>query len=348
MTSRALTAAIAFTALTAFAATASAQAGYKAPRNNFGQPDLQGAWTNATITPLVRPAKFGTRGVLTREEADAAEHATQQQVARADAPTDPNLKVTDLKNADCGADGISGFNCGYNQGWKDPGERVIDFNGEKRASIIVSPANGQFPPPSKTASRPQRRPGGGFDGPESRGAGERCLVGFGSTSGPPMMPVMYNNNYKIVQTADTVIIEVEMVHDVRVVKLNAKHDPHNIKKWMGDSIGWWEGDTLVVETINMRPEQGLRGGGSPNAKVTEWFTRINPRTIKYRFKIDDPDTYSEPVIGEMALNTSKGELYEYACHEGNYAMAGILEGARIAEREGKAPTDGGQREEGSN
>src|SRR5205085_3985996 len=176
MTPRALTAALAFTALTAFAATASAQSAYKAPRNNFGQPDLQGAWTNATITPLTRPAKYGTRAVLTPEEAAAMEDATKKQVARADAPTDPNLKVSDLKNADCGADGISGFNCGYNQGWKDPGERVVDFNGEKRASIIVSPANGQFPPMAKTAARPARRPGGGFDGPESRGAGERCLV----------------------------------------------------------------------------------------------------------------------------------------------------------------------------
>ena len=329
----------------AFAATP-----YKAPRTPLGQPDLQGVWTNATITPLTRPAKFGERAVLTAEEAAAAEKATADQVARADAPTDPNLKVGDLKNANCGADGISGFNCGYNQGWKDPGEKVVDFNGEKRASIIISPKNGQFPAMKRNAAagRAARR-GGPFDGPEARGAGERCLVGFGSTSGPPMLPVMYNNNYKIVQTKDAVLIEVEMVHDVRVVRLNAKHDPSNIKKWMGDSIGWWEGDTLVVETINMRPEQGLRGGGgSANSKVTEWFTRIGPKQIKYRFKIDDPETYAEPIIGEMALNTSKGELYEYACHEGNYAMEGILAGARLAEKEGRTLEANVGREEGSN
>ena len=173
---------------------------YKAPRTSLGQPDLQGVWTNATITPLSRPAKFGDRAVLTAEEARAQEKATADQVARADAPTDPNLKVGDLKNANCGADGISGFNCGYNQGWKDPGEKVIDFNGEKRTSIIISPKNGQFPPMNRTAGRGARRAGGPFDGPEARGAGERCLVGFGSTSGPPMLPVMYNNNYQIVQT----------------------------------------------------------------------------------------------------------------------------------------------------
>src|SRR3954471_9856660 len=160
-------AALAFVATTALAAAAQAAppAAWKAPRTSFGQPDLQGVWTNATITPLSRPAKYGERAVLTPEEAAAMEKATAAQVARADAPTDPNLKVTDLKNADCGADGISGFNCGYNQGWKDPGEKVVDFNGEKRTSIIISPKNGQFPAMNRTAGRGARR-GGGFDGPE--------------------------------------------------------------------------------------------------------------------------------------------------------------------------------------
>jgi hypothetical protein len=350
MTPRALTAALAFTALTAFAATASAQPAYKAPRTAFGQPDLQGVWTNATITPLTRPAKFGDRAVLTPQEAAAEEQKTANQIKRADAPTDPNLKVTELKNADCGADGISGFNCGYNQGWKDPGTSVVNLNGEKRTSIIISPKNGQFPALTKEAQAERaafRRGYGRADGPEQRGAGERCLVGFGSTSGPPMLPVMYNNNYQIVQTPDAVLIEVEMVHDVRVVRLNAKHDPSGAKKWMGDSIGHWDGDTLVVETTNMRPEQGLRGrAGDP--KVTEWFTRIGPNTIKYRFKVEDPKIYAEPIVGEMALNTSKGNLYEYACHEGNYAMKGILEGARMAEKQGKAFDDNGAQDEGAN
>jgi hypothetical protein len=325
----------------AFAQGSKASGTFHATRNAFGQPDLSGVWTNATITPLTRPAKFGTRNVLTKEEADAAEAATQAQIKRADAPTDPNLKVTDLKNADCGPDGISGFNCGYNQGWKDPGTKVIDINGEKRASIIVEPADGRFPPMTPAAQAQMRermakmRSGGFYDGPEARAAGERCLVGFGSTSGPPMLPVMYNNNYQILQTKDEVMILVEMDHDVRHIRLAGGHEPSSIKLWMGDSIGHFEGDTLVVETTNMRPEEGLRGGMGGNAKVTEWFTRIGPKQILYRFKLEDPATYTAPVVGEMTLNPSKGEVYEYACHEGNYAMTGILSGARRAEREGK-------------
>jgi hypothetical protein len=320
---------------------------YHAPRTASGQPDLQGVWTNATITPLTRPQKFGARNVLTKEEAAAAEAATQAQIKRADTPTDPNLKVTELKNADCGPDGISGFNCGYNQGWKDPGTKVVDINGEKRASIIVSPADGRFPPMTPDAQAKMRarmakmRSGGFYDGPEARAAGERCLVGFGSTGGPPMLPVMYNNNYEIVQTKDEVIIVVEMDHDVRHIRLNGTHVPSNIRQWLGDSIGHFEGDTLVVETVGMRPEEGMRGGISDKAKVTEWFTRIAPNKIDYRFKLEDPETYTAPLVGEMALNPSKGQLYEYACHEGNYAMTGMLAGARAAEKEGRPYDIGG-------
>lgn len=331
--------------LTLLAVPAAAQKAWKPPKTALGQPDLQGVWTNATITPLTRPAKFGARNVLTPEEARAQERATADQVARADAPTDPNLKVTDLKNADCGADGISGFNCGYNQGWKDPGVAVIDFNGEKRASILTEPANGQFPAIKPGAARRARL--GALDGPEGRGLGERCILSFGSSAGPPMLPLMYNNTYQIVQTADAVLIEVEMVHDTRIVRLNARHHPAGLKTWMGDSIGRFEGDTLVVETINMRPEQGLRGG-SGRQKVTEWLTRISPTTIKYRFRVEDPDFYAAPYGGEVAFKATRGPIYEYACHEGNYAMAGILAGAREAEKAGKDPAAGVGREEGSN
>ena len=321
-------------ALAALAAPAFAQ-NYKAPRTAYGQPDLQGVWSNATITPLTRPAKFGDRLVLTPEEAAAQEQSNRDQVARADAPTPPDLKVTDLKNADCGADGISGFNCGYNQGWKDPGTSVIDFNGEKRTSILTSPANGQFPARSKEAMERRRSRGGGTDGPEARALGERCILSFGSSAGPPMLPLMYNNTYQIVQTKDEVLIEVEMVHDTRIVRLNAKHHPSNLKTWMGDSIGWWEGDTLVIETINMRPEQGIYGGSSERLKVTEWLTRIGPNKIRYKFTVDDPGSYAAPFSGEVAFNAAKGPIYEYACHEGNYAMEGILAGARAAEKAGK-------------
>ena len=356
MSSRALAYAVSIFAVMAAAPalSQSPKSAFHAPRNALGQPDLQGVWTNATITPLTRPQKFGTRNVLTKEEAAAAEAATEAQIKRADARTDPNLKVTDLKNADCGPDGISGFNCGYNQGWKDPGTKVVDINGEKRASIIVEPADGRFPAMTVDAQVKMRermakmKTGSFYDGPEARAAGERCLVGFGSTGGPPMLPVMYNNNYQIVQTKDEVIIVVEMDHDVRHIRLNGTHVPGNIRQWLGDSIGHFEGDTLVVETVGMRPEEGMRGGISDKAKVTEWFTRIAPNKIDYLFKLEDPETYTAPLVGEMALNPSKGQLFEYACHEGNYAMTGMLAGARAAEKDGR-PYDigGGQGGEGN-
>jgi hypothetical protein len=313
---------------------------YHAPKNGWGQPDLQGNWTTATITPVTRDPKYGTRNVLTKQEADALEQATQAQIARADAPTPPEATVKDLKNADCGPDGISGFNCGYNQGWKDPGTKLIDINGEKRASILTSPANGQFPPrvaSAGAAPRPgaPRGRGGRTDNPEGFSLGERCLLSFGSSAGPPMLPLMYNNTYQIVQSKDEVAIDVEMVHDIRHIRLNAQHGPSNVKLWMGDSVGHWEGDTLVVETVNMRPEQGLRGA-SPNQKVTERFRRIGPNSISYQFTVDDPGTYTAPFSGEVQMRSTKGQVYEYACHEGNYALTGMLAGARAEEKQAAA------------
>jgi hypothetical protein len=339
---RALAVALAAVSLTATAAgpaVSQTKSTYKAPRTAHGHPDLQGTWTNATITPLTRDAKFGTRSVLTKAEADAMEAATAAQVARADAPTPPEATVTDLKNADCGPDGISGFNCGYNQGWKDPGTTVIDINGEKRTSIILSPANGQFPPRAPGAPAPSReRYRNRTDNPESFAVGERCLLSFGSSAGPPMLPLMYNNTYQIVQTKDEVAIEVEMVHDVRHIRLNGRHVPASMKLWMGDSIGHWEGDTLVVETTNMRPEQGFRGA-SPDQKVIERFTRVGPDKIAYRFTIEDP-MFAAPIVGEVAMNATKGKVYEYACHEGNYALSGMLAGARAEEKSARAEASG--------
>ena len=316
-------------------ATAVQAAPYKAPLAADGHPDLQGNWTTATITPLTRDPKLGDRNVLTKQEADALEKATQEQIARADAPTPPNATVKDLKNADCGADGISGFNCGYNQGWKDPGTKLININGEKRASILTSPANGQFPARAGAApdARAQRaRLAGRTDNPEGFSLGERCIQSFGSSAGPPMLPLMYNNTYQIVQTKDEVAIDVEMVHDIRHIRLNAPHGPSNVKLWMGDSVGHWEGDTLVVETINMRPEQGLRGGGGGNVKVVEKFRRISPTSLSYRFTVEDPG-FAAPYSGEVEMRQTKGQVYEYACHEGNYALTGMLAGARAEEKQ---------------
>jgi hypothetical protein len=163
-----------------------------------------------------------------------------------------------------------------------------------------------------------------------------------------MLPLLYNNNYQIVQTKDEIAIEVEMVHDVRHIHLTGGHAPANMKLWMGDSVGHWDGDTLVVETTNMRPEQNFRGA-SMGSKIVERFTRISPTQIKYSFTVNDPQIYTAPYTGEVALNATKGPIYEYACHEGNYALPGILAGARMEEKEGAgaskaaASTGGGVR-----
>jgi hypothetical protein len=162
-----------------------------------------------------------------------------------------------------------------------------------------------------------------------------------------MLPVLYNNHYQIQQTKDSVVILVEMVHDARIIRLEDKHRPGAMPTWMGDSVGHWEGDTLVVESTNFRPDQTFRGA-SANMKVVERFRRISPTQIDYQWEVTDPATFTQPVKGEEALNAFKGQIYEYACHEGNYAMSGILAGARAAEKEGRIYDGGNAREEGDN
>ncbi len=341
MSTRALTIAVACAALTALTAApaialtnpATIAKGYKAPRDPWGHPDLAGVWSPATITRLERDPKYGERLVLSETEAKAAENVTAQSNAKASLPTDQKLKVDEV---DCGVQGFSGVACGYNNFWVDPGTKVMRVAGEPRSSIVVSPKNGRIAlqPGAVAAQRAQVSQVGNFDGPERRPLGERCLVGFGSTSGPPMMPVLYNNHYAVVPGRDQVAIEVEMVHDTRLLRFGAQHDPAGVKKWMGDSIAHWEGETLVVESTNFRADQTFRGA-SPDMKVSERFTRISPGQILYQFSVVDPKTFKEPVEGEVAWNLTKDTIYEYACHEGNYALPGILAGARAAEKQGK-------------
>ena len=312
--------------------------GYKAPRNAFGQPDMSGVWSNATITRLERDPKYGERLILTPDEAKGIEGASDTRNARLRAKTDTSITDPD-KLPECQS-GAQGAACGYNAFWTDPGTRLIRIGGEARTSILTAPANGRLPPrvpPPAGRARPANA-GGNFDNPEARALGERCIVGFGGTSGPPMMPVLYNNHYQIQQTKDAVVLVVEMVHDARIIRMSGSHPPANVRTWMGDSIGHWEGDTLVVETTNLRREQGLRGPGD-DMKVIERFTRVSPEQILYQFEVVDPQAYAAPIKGEEALNFTKDKIYEYACHEGNYAMTGILAGARQAEKEGK-PVEG--------
>ena len=322
-------------ALTLVAAGASAAPpAYHAPRNALGQPDLQGVWTNASLTQLQRPAMFKAL-TLTDEQAREVERRRAEARARADKPTDPNSGAPPSGN-DPG---------GYNAGWTDPGVSLGRINGQVRTSWIVDPADGRLP--YTTAGHAAyvealRKARNSWDGPENRPLGERCILGFGSTAGPPMLNVLYNNNYQIVQAKDAVAIVVEMNHDARIVRLTTdKHLPGHMRPWVGDSIGHWEGETLVVETTNFNPGESLRPYFdnsillSPNAKVTERFTRVSPTQILYQFSVDDPATYSMAWKAEMPLNAAKGPVYEYACHEGNYALPGILAGARKADREGR-------------
>lgn len=325
----------ALTALPAAALTnpAAVAKGYKAPRDAWGHPDLAGVWSPATITRLERDPSLGERLVLSEAEARAAEGDTAANNAKASLPTDQKLKVDDV---DCGVKGFSGVACGYNNFWVDPGTKIMRVAGEPRSSIVVSPKSGRMSmtPTALAALRAQQTQVGNFDGPEKRPLAERCLVAFGSSSGPPMLPVLYNNHYAIVPGKDLVAIEVEMVHDTRLLRVGGTHNPAAMKTWMGDSVARWEGETLVVESTNFRPDQTFRGA-SADMKVSERFTRISEKQILYQFHVEDPRTFKEPVEGEVAWNLTKDRIYEYACHEGNYALPGILAGARAAERQGK-------------
>jgi hypothetical protein len=317
-------------AVLAIALPSAAQDGgsYSAPRTVDNVPDLQGTWTNNTITGLTRPERFGNKLVLSAEEAFQLEKDVADYNAGRDLPSDPDREAPvkdQIETADS-----------YNNFWMDTGTQTIVYNNEFRSSIIVDPPNGQVPAYTVQAqarletAAEQRRSRGAFDGPETRPLPERCLMSFGSSSGPPMLPILYNNHYQIVQSPGYVMILVEMVHDARIIRIDDQPLSENMKRWMGDSIGHWEGDTLVVETTQFNSLQRFRRS-SENLKVIERFTRAADDIINYAFTIEDPDTFTQSWSGEMPLNRTESRLYEYACHEGNYSLSGVLAGARLAE-----------------
>lgn len=300
-----------------------------APVTSEGWPDLQGTWTSATITTLERPRGF-KQLAISDEEAQAWETRNAEGYAAIDDVPETGVE----SGGDVG---------GYNSFWMDPGTRVMRVNGQARSSQIVIPEDGRLP--WRLGAR--LKLGGflfrltrSFDGPEQRPLGERCLVGFGSTGGPPMLPVLYNNNYQIVQSPGHVMILVEMNHDARVIRLGGTHPPDNVRPWFGDSIGRWEDGTLVVETSNFHPGQSFREAithqfyMTKDAKVTERFTRVGIDEIVYRFEVDDPGAYTQTWVGELSLRRTQDRIYEYACHEANYSLPGILAGARREEKEG--------------
>ena len=307
---------------------------WSVPRTPEGKPDLQGNWTNATMTQLERPE--GTPLAMTKEEVEKLERGFADRVERLAQNSDPN-RPAPPKGGD-GSTGAAGMVGGYNNFWIDSGDSVAVVNGEYRRSLIVDPPNGRVP--AQTAEARQRaqqrlammKGRGQYDHPEFRPLAERCLMSFGSNAGPPMLPnYFYNNNYQIVQTKDHVMILVEMVHDVRIIRMGGERVPKHIRPWMGDSIGRWEGDTLVVETTNFHPLQQFRGA-SENLKVTERFERAGPETLLYKFTIEDPTTFTAPWSGEVPYKRTDELIYEYACHEGNYALSNVLSGERDRER----------------
>ncbi|MEA3139160.1 MAG: hypothetical protein QOK23_1329 [Gammaproteobacteria bacterium] len=311
------------------APAAASAAAYKAPLNSYGQPDLEGTWTNATLTVLERPKEYGNRKVMTDEEVKKVEGEDAKLVSDGNKPTDPKVKTTDLPH-ECGR-GFSGAGCGYNSAWIDPGSTVMRVNGEPRSSFITDPPDGHFPPTKPGVVVPNMYVRAHYgENPENQTVGERCLTSFGYSAGPVMLPLLYNNNYEIAQSKDTVAIVVEMVHDVRLIHIGAKHRTDGARPWMGDSIGWYEGPTLVVETTNF-PEATQLHGAWKELKVTERFTRVGPHRILYQFTVVDPTVWDSPWSGEYEFSASKGRIFEYACHEGNYALEGILSGARADE-----------------
>ena len=307
--------------------------GYEPPRTESGKPDLQGYWTNASITTMQRSRELADFGLkIPFDEVSKLTNSNHQNVRQA---TDDNQVQGQLPD---GTDLARGR--GYNAFWVDPGTQFGNVRGEYRSSWITFPDDGRIP--YSEQGNQQRRAAyekfSGYGGPEGAPLAERCLIGFGSTSGPPMNSVLYNNMYQIVQTEDYVMILVEMVHDARVIPINGDHRPKAIEQWMGDSIGWWDGDTLVVETVNLHPQQKARmmASLSDQGRIIEKFTRYSDQQIFYEFEVIDPVFYTESWGGEISFNSTETKLYEYACHEGNYGLQGILGGYRRQEMDAEA------------
>jgi hypothetical protein len=286
---------------------------WTAPRTPDGHPDLQGFWTNATITPLERPRDLGAKEYFTEDEA-----AAYRKRALVPAP------VAERSGTEAHYE--------FTQFGLDRTQAQVAFS--LRTSLIVG-AEGRVPPltpeaQQRIAERAANAKGHEFDGPENRGIQENCIV-WGN-EGPPMLPPGYNSYLQIVQAPGYVAILQEMVHDVRIIRLDERpHVSPSIRGWLGDSRGRWEGDTLVVDTTNFTEKTNFRGSRE-NLHVVERFTRVDDNTIRYEFTVDDPTTWTKPWSAELPLAKDKGPIYEYACHEANYGMANNLKGARAVEK----------------
>jgi hypothetical protein len=293
------------------------------PRTPDGKPDIQGTFTFSTITPLQRPEALAGKDVLTAEEAAAFEASENKRLNRD--LFDPEKGAPSAGYAPRSQGGV----LSYNEFWYERGSQVTE---DRRTSLIVDPPDGRIPFTAATRARnaalTARNNSSFADSYEDRSLGDRCLIGF--NSGPPMISSTYNNNVQIFQTPGYVVIFNEMIHDTRIIPTDGR--PHGTTpRWTGDSRGRWEGDTLVVETINFRRETSLPGS-SAGTRLVERFTRADPKTVRYEFTVTDPTTYTRPWTAVMPLRAIDEFLYEYACHEGNYGLRGILGAARARDK----------------
>ena len=275
------------------------------PRAADGHPDLQGTWDFAQLTPFERPSALAGKSAFSDEE---AEEFAQQRIENGNKDNRGGGAAADVERA-------------YNDFWWDFGKRVA-----KQTSLVVDPPDGRVPPLTAAAQQRAADRRGKYDNPEERPLAERCVIGF--NSGPPMIPSAYNNNVQLVQTKDHVLILNEMIHSARIVALNGRpHPAKSIRSLTGDSIGRWDGDTLVVDTANFSQEAGFRGA-SANMHLVERFTRVDRDTLRYEFTVDDPATWTAKWSASIPMTRTDELIYEYACHESNYGMTGVLKGAR--------------------
>jgi hypothetical protein len=280
--------------------------------------DLSGTWSFSTLTSLERPAEFAGRDSLTDAEAAAFAARTIERSNR-------DNRDTSNREADVGG--------AYNEFWWDRGTTVAKVRGKYRTSLIVDPPDGRVPAltpaaQARAAARAAERRAHPADGPEDRSLGERCLM---FNAGPPMMPGPYNNFMQIVQTRDHVVVHNEMIHDARIIPLDGRpHAPAPLRLWLGDSRGRWDGGTLVVETTNFTDKTNIRGS-SPELRLIERFTRTDANTLLYEFTVDDPSSFVKPWTVALPMRKTAEQVFEYACHEGNQSLQGILRGARFEE-----------------
>jgi len=321
-------AAAVFVALALWAAAPVAAQNSKVPKTAWGKPDLTGVWDFRTITPLERPANQAGKEFLTEEEAAKLEQDIVERNRQLDER--PAERAAAGGNVDRRNDGSPGF---YNNYWLDGGTKPV---ATRRTSLVVDPPDGRVPPLTPAAQKraDERRaylrehPA---DGPEDRSASDRCILGF--NAGPPLTPGGYNQNMAVVQTKDHVLLVTEMVHTPRIVPLDGRPQLNDrLRQWSGEARGHWEGDTLVIETTNFKQERGWRGA-TGNMKLIERLTRLDGDVLEYKYTVIDPDTWTRPWTASIPLRLADEQMYEYACHEGNYAMHGILSGQRAEEKE---------------